>query len=204
MTSSNVIDQDMFREAEAAALQYLTRPDTLPKAQSLKGWFPQLYLWHFPSFDAHQSWAIYQRRERGSRVSRSLLRQTTWDYLADSKRFLEPLTGLEKGLHPQPTIEVRDRPLDTATFEERLSLLQKISFPPFESRGIGIDGESFGIRFPRPGAQVEWWCAGPDSWQTLTQWAKDTRSWLIAIAAAPPEKEPKFSVRPRCHDQNEA
>jgi len=196
MTSSNDIAPDRFREVETAAMEYLMRPNALPKAQSLDGWFPQVYLWHFPSFSAHRSWSIYQRRERGSRFSRSLLRQTTWDYSSDSKRFLEPLTGLEKGLHPQPTIEVRDRPLDTATFDERLSSLQKISFPAFEARGLGIDGESFGVRFPRPGAKVEWWCEGPDSWQSLTQWAADTRSWLIEIAAAPPEKEPKFSIRP--------
>jgi hypothetical protein len=197
MRTSREERPDEFREIEISALRYLMQPHSLPKAQSLDKWSPQLYLWHFPSFTAHRSWAIYQHRDRGARIPRTLLRQSTWDYAADSKRLFEPLTGLGQGFHVQPTMEVRDRPLDGTSFEKRLALLRLISFPAFCARGLGIDGETFGIAFPQPGARIEWWCDGPESWRELTRWAAEARAWLSEIAAAPPQTESESPFRPR-------
>ena len=179
------------------ARRYLMHPDTIPKAPRLDDWYVHLQLWHFPSFTAHRSWVIYQQRERGVRAARTLLRQTTWDYAADSQRLSEPLTRLAAGFHTQPTIEVRDRRLETAEFEARLSALSSISFPAFCGRPGGIDGEFFGLAFPAPAASVWWWSDGPESWRPLTQWAADIRDWLIDIATAPPQPERKVPFRPR-------
>ena len=197
MKTSQEIRPDEFRELYSTAERYLTQPHTIPKAQSLDSWHLELRLWHFPSFTEHRSWGIYQHRERGVRRARTLVRQVTWDYAADSKRLLDPLTGLEQGFHTNPTIEVRDRSLDTASFESRFTVLTTIAFPAFAARGIGIDGETFGIAYPRPGASVEWWCDGPESWQPLTRWAAEVISWLTEITAAPPRPEQKVPFRPR-------
>jgi hypothetical protein len=150
----------------------------------------------FPSFTAYRSWAIYLKRDRGARAAHTLLRQTTWDYAADSTRFSDPLIGLEKGAHIQPTIEVRDRPLDTVSFEGRLAVLRTISFPAFSSGGLGLDGEFFGVAFPKRGARVEWWCDGPESWESLTGWAAETREWLSGVATKPAQEEPRAPFRP--------
>ncbi|WP_397385634.1 hypothetical protein [Prosthecobacter sp.] len=186
-----------FRELERTARHYLMHPDLIPKASSLDGWFLQLQLWHFPSFAMNRSWFIYQKRERGARGFQTLLRQTTWDYAADSQRFFEPLTGLAQGFHTQPTIEVRDRPLETAVFAARLSTLEQISFPAFCGCPGGIDGEFYGLAFPPPAASVWWWCDGPESWRSLTQWSADTRDWLVGIADGLPQPEQKEASKPR-------
>jgi len=177
-----------FRDLERTAKDYLMQPHTLPKADSLHGWSLQLQLWHFPSFSEHRSWAIYQHRERGEREASTVVRQTTWDYVRDSKRFSEPLTGLEQGFDTYPTIEIRDRPLNTADFQTRFKTLSSISFPAFHPQPDGLDGEFFGIALPEPGTSVWWWSDGPKPWQWLTQWAADAREWLSAVAAVPSEK----------------
>ena len=186
-----------LREVRITAGCYLTEPHTIPKVQSLAGWHLELRLWHTPSFSAPRSWGIYQRNEQGARRVKTLVRQVTWDCVSDWNRLSEPITGLEQGFHSNPTIEVRDRPLETADFEKRLAALVTISFPAFSARGIGIDGEQFGIAYPAPGASVEWWCDGPESWRPLTHWAAEVRSWLTEITVARPQPLPTIPFRPR-------
>ena len=177
-----------FREAELTAMRYLTAPDTVPKAQSLDRWQFCLRLWQYPSFSENRSWGIFRSHERGSRQVRTLVRQITWDRLCDAERFALPLVGLERGFHTQPTIEVRDRPLDSAAFDSRMTALRAISFPAFSTHGLGIDGEVFGVAVPHHhGATVEWWCDGPESWRALTCWAAEVRDWLTTVAFAPPQ-----------------
>lgn len=176
--------QSEFRELERLAMGYLEAPHSVPKADDLGKWRFCLRLWHFPSFVENRAWGLYQYHERGSRQVRSLVRQVTWDRPADSKRFFEPLVGLGQGFHVQPTIEVRDRPLAAEELEERLGELENISFPVFASRGIGIDGETFGIARPGHAESVQWWCDGPESWSGLTTWASSMRGWLASVTAA--------------------
>jgi hypothetical protein len=186
-----------LNEATHIAMQYLAAPHRLPKAESLDRWRFVLRLWHYPSFTESRSWGIYQFHEHGSRHTRTLVRQVVWDRPSDAERFTQPLVGLERGFHTQPTIEVRDRPIDTATFDSRLRPLQVVSFPAFATHGLGIDGETFGVAFPEHGSTVEWWCEGPESWRELANWAASTRQWLIDITAAPPQ--PEIWTRPRPH-----
>ena len=181
--------EDEWNELSRIATKYLDGPHTVPAAESLNRWRYRLRLWHYPSFTENRSWGIYQRQEPGSRLLRTLVRQLTWDRTADSERLWKPLVGLEKGFHSQPTIELRDRPIESVEFEVRLRVLQVISFPAFAGQGIGIDGESYGIELPGRETTVEWWCGGPDSWREVTAWAAETRDWLTGITALPPRSE---------------
>lgn len=178
-----------FYQLERLAMGYLTTPHTIPKADDLEKWRFCLRLWHYPSFSESRAWALYQRHEGGSRQVRSLVRQVTWDQPRDSSRLLNPLKGLEEGFHSLPTIEVRDRPVDSAELESRFEELTGISFPAFASSGIGIDGEIFGIDRRDRGSIVEWWCDGPDSWSELTSWATRMRDWLISVTSLDPDLE---------------
>jgi hypothetical protein len=189
--------QAEFHTLENSAMSYLSEPHILPKAESLNRWRYVLRLWHYPSFTAHHSWAIYQRRELGNRLVRTLVRQVTWDRASDCQRLSEPLLGLENDFHSQPTIEVRDRPIATASFEDRLKALATISFPAFATSGIGIDGETFGVSSSEHGANVEWWCDGPESWREITAWAAQTRKWLINTTSAPPNLSLWDAPRPK-------
>jgi hypothetical protein len=187
---------DEFRELEHTARGYLLRPDTIPSAPSLDAWFLQFQLWHFPSFTEHRSWAVYQRRERGSRLEHTMLRQTTWDYATDSRRLIDPLLGVSQGFHTSPTIEIRDRPISPEAFDSRIARLRDISFPAFYGRPGGIDGEFFGMAFPPPASVVWWWCDGPASWRTLIDWAAEMRHWLTSIAELPPQSQNNIPPKP--------
>jgi hypothetical protein len=189
--------EEEFRELERVAMQYLIAPHSLPKAEDIGRWIFRLRLWHYPSFSECVAWGLYQRHERGSRQVRSLVRQVTWSRPSDVERFMMPLKGLEQGFHTQPTIEVRDRPLDSADLDARIEELGSITFPPFAARGVGIDGETFGVAYPNHGASVEWWCEGPESWSDLTLWASRMRNWLCLATAAEPCFDHWAPPRPR-------
>jgi hypothetical protein len=163
-----------WNELQSLAYAYLAEAHSIPKAQDLQRWLHPLRLWHYPAFAKQRTWSIYQ--------------QATWDRGFDAERFSKPLEGLEHGLHPQPTIEVRDRPVDTEELERRLLPLAEISFNLFAATGIGIDGESLGVEYPCGRAKAEWWCKGPDTWSELTAWAAEMREWLSMIAAGEPDQ----------------
>lgn len=183
-------DQE-FYELQHLAFGYLTRPETAPEAASLQRWQLRVRLWHYPSFSENRSWVVFQRHDRGTRQFLTMVRQVTWDRMADAGRMLDPLVGLAKGFHTEPTLEVRDWVIDSALFESRMDALAVISFPAFAKHGIGIDGETFGIAFPDylRRASIEWWCKGPEAWREVTAWAADMRDWLthlISTSEQPP------------------
>lgn len=172
-------------ELRRLAMQYLEAPETVPKAEPLRRWMFRLRLWHYPSFTPMRSWGVYEHRPSPNRPTKLIVRQITWDQSADWERLHQPLVGLVKGFHCAPSIEVRDRPIDSQIFERRLAELRTIKVPVFENGGIGLDGESFGVAMPGSGQELEWWCDGPDSWQSLTAWAAKVRKWLGEVTAVP-------------------
>jgi hypothetical protein len=186
-----------FRELETVATRYLRFPHSIPKAEDIGRWRFCLRLWHYPSFSESRAWGLYQHHERGSRQIRSMVRQVTWDRPSDADRLCSPLIGVEKGFHSCPTIEVRDRPISTTELDGHLNELTGIAFPAFATRGIGIDGETFGIEYPDYGSSVQWWCEGPNSWSSLTSWASALRDWLCSVAAAEPDLHHWDRPRPK-------
>ena len=186
-----------FQKLESLATAYLRFPHTIPKADDIGRWRFCLRLWHSPSFSESRAWGLYQAHEHGSRQIRSLVRQVTWDRLSDADRLFRPLIGLERGFDSCPTIEVRDRPISTTELDLRINELAGIAFPAFATRGIGIDGETFGIEFPHHGSRVQWWCEGPESWSDLTSWAVAVRDWLCSVATAEPERHHWDKPRPK-------
>ena len=172
-----------FRNLENLATGYLQFPHSIPTAGDLSRWQFCLRLWHSPSFAESRAWGLYQHHERGSRQIQSMVRQVTWDQPSDADRLFRPLIGLMEGFHSSPTIEVRDRPISTTDLESRLNELAGFDFPAFATRGIGIDGERFGIEHPNHGTIVQWWREGPEAWRGLTSWASAVREWLASVAA---------------------
>lgn len=166
---------------EQSARAYLAAPHTIPAAAPLDRWRWCLRLWHHPSFTPSRSWTVYQPHD--PRQPRTLLRQVTWDRPTDAHRFSDPLAGLQEGFHPQPTVGVRDRPIDPATFANRLAALRSMSIPVFATTGaITLDGETFGVALADPGASVTWRSQAPASWAQLIDWASESRTWLDGIA----------------------
>jgi len=172
-----------WNKLERLAFAYLEEPHTIPKAQEFERRHSRIRIWHYPAFDENRSWTIYQLGRPSDRVAQSVLRQVTWSREFDAQRLTLPMEGLKHGLHPQPTIEVRDRPLDTDEFKRRMASLEGISFNLFAARPVGLDGEGFGIATAH--VKAEWWCEGPDTWKELAAWAADMREWLTSIANQP-------------------
>jgi hypothetical protein len=189
-----------FRKLETLATRYLRFPHSIPKADDIRRWRFCLRLWHSPSFAESRAWGLYQQQDRGSLQIRSMVRQVTWDRPSDADRLFMPLIGLEEGFHSCPTIEVRDRPISTTELESRLNELTGIAFPAFATRGIGIDGETFGIEYPDYGASVQWWCEGPESWSDLASWASEVRDWLFSVAAAEADLHHWDRLRPKLNN----
>lgn len=179
--------QPEFRELETVAKRYLDQPTTIPGAPALDGWSQQLRLWHFPAFLAQRVWAVFQRRRPGDHTPDTMVRQITWERPADADRLLNPLQGLRRGFHKDPTVEVRDRLVDTVEFESRRALLHTISVSAFTPAAVGLDGEFFGIELlGGDTVSVEWWCEGPESWRELAAWSAEVRAWLANVASAQP------------------
>lgn len=175
-----------FANVEQIVRQYFATPQTVPAAEELKGWSLQIRLWHEPAFHPSQSWAIFQRRGRVGTPTLFKIRSIVWHRLVDYRRFCEPLEGLAKGWNPQPTIEVRDAPLDAEEFEKRIASLREIPFPPLARQPCVLDGECFGVALE--GINLEWWCDGPESWQPFVQQVAELRQWLndvLATATSP-------------------
>jgi hypothetical protein len=181
MTTTERRDEE-FRAVERTALLYLADARSVPGAEPLDPWRPRLRLWHYPAFEPYYAWSIFTVNGAASRTSSTMVRQLRWDRVADAERLLMPMTGLQRGFHTDPTIELRDRIIDADIFESRLAALRMLAFPVFAAPAWGIDGETFGIEVFNS-ASIEWWCDGPAGFAPIAAWAAAMRDWLAEIAA---------------------
>lgn len=184
MSSASRAINDAYYELLRIAAERLDHPSKIPGSEELDRWRPRLRLWHYPSFEPQYSWSVHQTYDRATGKNRAIVRQVTWHYDLDVKRFDPQAKDPETEINVQPTMEVMDCPLDLEAFEERLVALGNIAFPAFAAQGMGFDGETYGISLPRY-AKVEWWCEGPESWSGLTVWAAEMRQWLRELARDP-------------------
>jgi hypothetical protein len=93
-----------------------------------------------------------------------------WRQTLDARRLSDPLEGVRLGLLPDPTLEERFEPTDSAWCTSQLEKLPAIRLNPFVPEGsICLDGESFGVHIPYK-VDLEWCCSGPSDWQELIGW----------------------------------
>ena len=54
-----------------------------------------------------------------------------------------------------------------------------------EDRGVGLDGETFGLQIGTfmNDLRISWRGDGTDPWHEITRWAHEMRSWLIGVTA---------------------
>src|SRR5262245_5164078 len=97
--------QSEFNELSRRAIILLEGADRIEPQDPIRNLPPQIRLWHYPAFSAHKSWTIFKSR---SQNSQSVVREVTWDFLADNARLADPLVGLKQGFHTNPSISVRD------------------------------------------------------------------------------------------------
>lgn len=172
-----------LHETEDRALGYLRDATTIPSAPPLTGDWLRFRLWHYPAFEAYQSWSVFELR--GPRALPSfVVRQVAWDRPHDCQRLRDPRLGLQEGFHSHPKIELRDRPLDATEFETKLAVARSVSVPIVgRDRGICVDGAMFGYEERGGSPRLEWCCEGPAEWREFTTWAREMMRWLDETCA---------------------
>src|SRR5262245_5781501 len=171
--------QDEVNELRRRAITILESADVIEPRDPVRSLLPEIRLWHYPAFSAHKSWTIFKSR---SQNSQSVVREVTWDFLADSVRLTDPLIGLKQGFHTNPSISVRDGKLLN---NDELSILiekgRRLNIQLIKiGRRLGLDGEFSGVEsygFDR--MRLEWWCEGPEEWRSLIDWVVNLRNFLL-------------------------
>jgi hypothetical protein len=173
-----------LHDTEQRALTYLQDANTIPSAPPLADHRLRFRLWHFPAFEAYQSWTVLERLRRRE-PSAFLVRQVTWDRPFDCRRLRDPLLGLQEGFHTQPKIELRDRTLHAPELSSRLARAQSLAIPVVgRNSGICVDGAIFGYEEWGGSLRLEWCCNGPAEWLEFTTWAGEMMNWLRETCAA--------------------
>jgi hypothetical protein len=169
--------QSEFYELRRRAIILLERADRNEPQDPIRKLQPQFCLWHYPAFSAHKSWTVFKSR---SQHSQGVVREASWDILADSARLSDPLVGLKQGFHTNPTVVVRDGKLPDDEFSSLIEQGRRLNIPliGIEQR-MGLDGETSGIElFGFDRVRLEWWCEGPKEWRALTDWVMKFRGFL--------------------------
>jgi len=149
-----------FEQTSERAMSYLRGTTPVPSADPLHGHRLVFRLWHFPSFSLHRSWAVSKLHRERATEDQWHVRQIAWDRPRDYTRFSDPLRGLSEGFHTLPTIEVRDRLIDTADITMRISSGRSIAISVVAvPHNIGTDGETFG--YEDGYIQCNWRNSGP-------------------------------------------
>jgi len=169
--------QSEFNELSRRAIILLEGADRIEPQDPIRNLPPQFRLWHYPAFSAHKSWTIFKSR---SQNSQSVVREVTWDFLADNARLDDPLVGLKQGFHTNPTVVVRDGKLPDDEFSILIEEGRRLNIPLIGiEQGVGLDGEISGIElFGFDRVRLEWWCEGPMEWRALTDWVEKFRVFL--------------------------
>src|SRR5215813_10975640 len=118
--------QAELNELRRRAMILLKGADGIEPRDPIRGLLPELRLWHYPAFSAHKSWTIFKPRSQNSQI---VVREVTWDFLADSARLLDPLVGLKQGFHTNPTIVVRDGKLPDYEFSSLIVQGRRLNIP---------------------------------------------------------------------------
>lgn len=170
-----------FQELEQKALRMLENPRFLPEDETTRNFVPTLHLWIAPTFTPDRHWYFYEPQRQLNPQPKPFVRQMIWQRQSDFQRLNNPLTGLQRGFHTEPTFEIKKFEIEKEMFENLHRQLSEISFPAFAKDEIlGLDGERFGIEtlgFYHQ-ARVSWWSVYPKEWQNIVEWFEKTKGFL--------------------------
>lgn len=139
----------------------------------------------YPAFAEHVAWHVFRQGVPGNEAF--LVRRVTWDQHGDADRLLDnPMQGLKDGFHSSPTIESRDRPIETGIVIEHLDRLGQLSIPIGAIDGtVRLDGTAFSLERLAGRVLFEWRDSHPPEWHALVAWFEDFRMWLDDACTQP-------------------
>jgi hypothetical protein len=140
-----------------------------------------LRLWHYPAFDLHTSWTVFQTQGSSRETAQLSIRQVVWDNIRDSQRLTDPMEGLRRGFHTHPTLRICDAAVGFDEYNDIVATGRHLAIPMVGvEESVGLDGETFGIEIEEflTHRRLEWWCSGPEEWRPFTKWVASLRSFL--------------------------
>jgi hypothetical protein len=160
------------------ARHLLAHAEDAEPREALRRLNPTLRVWHYPAFDAHRSWTVFEARR--SDDPGPLVREVTaippgWS------GFPLPLEEVRMKVSPPQTIFTRDARVPAEELRARLADGQRILVAPFAPIArIVLDGETSGIEIldSPDRARFQWWCEGTPEWRELVAWATDLRNFF--------------------------
>ena len=166
--------QSEFAELQTKALHALEHVDA---PVSFRRSYVALQLWEYPAFAKYISWTIFTDKD-GNMV----LKQMIWDRPDDTERFMDPIVGLKKGWHIEPTLTNSETSLDQSEIVRRITIANTIAIPLVGIKStVRLDAVTYGLQIPASynSFRLQWWCNGPEEWRELTTWAADMRTYLL-------------------------
>lgn len=117
-------------------------------------------LLHYPTFEPHASWALFQAGDR------HWVRRIEWD----RSKFI-PFHETDPYTYGS---EVR---CPDGVAKEAIATLSSLSFCPFiKMDGIGLDGATYSVSIGNylQSCTLSWWCAPPEEWAEVGAWFSAT------------------------------
>jgi hypothetical protein len=159
-----------FRELEARAKSYLSRPLEAAPLVGVSRASAFVLIWRYPAFEPYRSWALLQGWAGNDEVW--LVRRTTWDRPVDYLRAADPSkqAALMADPDPAPTVEVLDARTSGDLAQELLRRVGELTITSLlVSDSIFLDGVVNGIETQHGQVHLEWWCEGPPAWRRLAE-----------------------------------
>jgi hypothetical protein len=156
------------------AHQILNHPEIYPGLINRNPDDRRFLMWHYPSFEAYRSWALFWKEED------CWVRRIIWD---QSLRFpsndFDPYTyGCEILI-----------PFEKA--QELINSLSEISLRPFQQpKHFGLDGTISGIEVGNYwlSCRLSWWYVPLPDWQPLMIWFERTLSYFESVLPSSTDK----------------
>jgi hypothetical protein len=184
---------EAWKRMEGLALWSLEHADQLPPREVTLGMGILLRHWRYPRASDHVSWSLILPA-RDYRTRRAVVREVTWDRLADWKRIRSPLEALKRRQGLEPSLRVRDAELGWEELEAHLSRLGGVSGTiPASRAGESLKLDAFGLQGFRSLAHValRWSGKGPRAWSEALSSVGKLRSLFIrAMRERDRESEP--------------
>ena len=175
------MNPEPWKSLEARALWLLEHADQLPPRETLRGMALQLRLWRYPRSGPHVSWSVILS-VREYRARRAVVREVTWDRLADWKQRMAPLAALKRRQGLEPSIRSRDSEVGWDDLAPFLDVVGGLRSPiPARDPAIPSKGDAFGLEGYRSMAHVRllWNGRGPRGWGDTIAWIGRLREVLV-------------------------
>ncbi len=171
----------VWAELEARAERLLEHAREVEPRDIVRRYRSRLRIWHYPAFSPHVTWTILGAGRTSPPNAPPLVREITWDQMADRRWVFDSSETLRTPPVSRPIIRLREAVLPVDALEELLREGAGLAVPLLGFPGTrGLDGERWGLENYEfsPRIRIDWFCEGPVSWRHFIDWVGAMRGFL--------------------------